>query len=142
MKQLTINEVTPYLPYELKVLTNSGIEKVLSTVGVSNVTLEYDFDIYSYDKFKPILRNLSDLTKEIEHNRERFVPIERLKENLSRDWCDSFDEYLDFIHDACYSSNAILQGSYKIIQKLLEWHFDIFSLIENGLAVDINTLNK
>ena len=29
---------------------------------------------------------------------------------------------------------------YGIIERLLEWHFDIFGLIEKGLAIDINTL--
>ena len=26
-------------------------------------------------------------------------------------------------------------------EKLFEWHFDIFGLIEKGLAIDINTLS-
>ena len=29
---------------------------------------------------------------------------------------------------------------YDIIQELIERHFDIFGLIEKGLAIDINTL--
>jgi hypothetical protein len=28
------------------------------------------------------------------------------------------------------------------VEKLLEWHFDIYGLIEAGLAIDINTLEK
>ena len=31
---------------------------------------------------------------------------------------------------------------YGVVEKLLEWHFDIFGLLEKGLAVDINTINK
>lgn len=27
-----------------------------------------------------------------------------------------------------------------VVQKLFEWDFDVFNLIENGLAIDINTL--
>ena len=27
-------------------------------------------------------------------------------------------------------------------QKLFEWHFDVFGLIDAGLAIDINTLEK
>ena len=30
--------------------------------------------------------------------------------------------------------------NYFIYQKLCEWHFDIFGLIDAGLAVDINTV--
>jgi hypothetical protein len=29
-----------------------------------------------------------------------------------------------------------------VIQILFEYHFDIFNLIPQGLAIDINTLNK
>lgn len=28
----------------------------------------------------------------------------------------------------------------QLFQQLFEWHFDVFNLIENGLAIDINTL--
>lgn len=35
--------------------------------------------------------------------------------------------------------NAI-HNSYTIYQKLFEWHFDIFNLIKNNLAVDINKM--
>ena len=30
--------------------------------------------------------------------------------------------------------------SYGLVSKLIEWHFDVFGLIEKGLAIDINTL--
>lgn len=29
---------------------------------------------------------------------------------------------------------------YKIVNKLIEWHFDVFFLIKEGLAIDINTI--
>ena len=29
-----------------------------------------------------------------------------------------------------------------IVLQLFEWHFDVFGLIEKGIAIDINTLNK
>jgi hypothetical protein len=31
---------------------------------------------------------------------------------------------------------------FPIMQKLLEWHFDIFGLIKEGLAIDINTIGE
>lgn len=86
---------------------------------------------------KPILRPLSDLTKEIEHNGEKFIPIERLQNG---------ETYCHMVYD-----ENVLMGAEEIIsvplsmplavyQKLIEWHFDIFNLIENGLAIDKNTL--
>lgn len=80
---------------------------------------------------KPILRPLSDLTKEIEINGEKFVPHIKLggRPNLKD-------------YDIDYLSKHINHMSYGLIQKLIEWHFDIYGLIEAGLAIDINTLNK
>ena len=34
----------------------------------------------------------------------------------------------------------VLSNTYQEVQKLLEWHFDVFGLIEQGLAIDINTI--
>ncbi len=149
-EQLTIKELAPYLPYGLKfqdskknkynlVNLSTRVLSVINIKGYGNI--EKIPLKYATKKFKPLLRPLSNLTEEIEHNGERFYPIEKLKEDLQKDWCDSFNDYLNYIHDACYSSDAILQGSYKIIQKLLEWHFDVFGLIDKKLAVDINTIN-
>lgn len=33
-------------------------------------------------------------------------------------------------------------NQYDAMQKLFEWHFDVFGLIEAGLAIDINTLSE
>lgn len=71
--QLTLEMLCGYLPYELKVLNNWGdIKKMRYT--------HLDDDGNGWiGGIKPIFRNLSsDLTREIEHNGERFVPIERL----------------------------------------------------------------
>lgn len=78
----------------------------------------------SIDKIKPILRPLSDLTKEIEVNGEKFVPKEYLQYN--------------YIGESIGMNVATF--SHRLVQKLLEWHFDIYGLIENNLAIDINTL--
>ena len=31
---------------------------------------------------------------------------------------------------------------YSVISKLFEWHFDVFGLINKGLAIDISTLSE
>ncbi len=33
-----------------------------------------------------------------------------------------------------------ITNQFQLFQQLFEWHFDIFGLIEKGLAIDINTL--
>ncbi|NIV12884.1 MAG: hypothetical protein GWN62_16865 [Aliifodinibius sp.] len=81
---------------------------------------------------KPILRPLSDLTKEIEHNGERFIPIKNIGKTST------------FYGDTPICN---IEKDYRLwavweFEKLLEWHFDIFGLIEKGLAIDINTTSK
>ncbi|MBS9774748.1 MAG: hypothetical protein KGV59_06290 [Tenacibaculum sp.] len=149
MKQLTIKEIASYLPYKVECIHSNNKTYRIAGAEVNYVTLQHLKDevynigtVFRYEEIKLRLRDLSNLTKEIEYNGEKFIPIEKLKEDLWRDWCDSFDEYLEFIHDANYGTYAILQGSYRIIQKLLEWHFDIFNLRKDNLCVYYNEVNK
>lgn len=83
----------------------------------------------SFDRIKPILRPLSDLTNEIEVNGERFVPIERL-------------EMYGFYDKQCLHKNQVQSISFIMMQYLFEWHFDVFSLIPDGLAIDVNEIVK
>jgi len=55
------------------------------------------------------------------------------------------------ISDSCFSITAYGGGSIaegvvlhqlQLFEKLFEWHFDVFGLIEKGLAIDINTLKQ
>jgi len=132
METLQLKHLASYLPYELKgyYLDSEVLGTVvkLETYRVSGRTV-YGNKVPIGDRisyFKPILRPLSDLTKEIEHNGERFIPNDRV----------------------CYWENKelaktnILDMPYKWILRLFEWHFDIFDLIGHNLAIDINTLNN
>lgn len=47
--------------------------------------------------------------------------------------------YKDVIEDRVVE---LTMNQSQLWEKLLEWHFDVFSLIEKGLAIDINTLSK
>ena len=130
--ELTIQHLAPYLPYGLKGRYMVG--DVLKHLSASqNIERDKILAIDSVDFFynfcKPILRPLSDLTKEIEHNGEKFVP------NYNSDF-KYFTPY-----ELSYFIESIPHGlNYNQMQKLLEWHFDIFGLIDNGLAIDINTI--
>jgi len=97
---------------------------------------KWKLNIYHFSSIgffdKPILRPLSDLTKEIEVNGEKFVPVEVF----------GYEEEIttDFIFKIDGSYYEITEMPFDVIQKLLEWHFDIYGLIEANLAIDINTL--
>lgn len=73
-----------------------------------------------------LLRPLSSLTEEIEHNGERFVPIERL-----RSYGFVFNEY----YEGDFSDWSM--WSYEVATHLFEWHLDVFGLIDRGLALPI-----
>lgn len=77
--------------------------------------------------YKQTLRPMSDLQKEIHFNGETFTPAERIKKMYPS------DTFLT-------STSNPAQWSYRIVQKLLEWHFDIYGLIDENLAININEL--
>ncbi len=90
---------------------------------------------YNGKGIKPILRPLSDLTKEIDVNGEKFVPIKKFQ--LVKDeegiWCDEFSA------DYAESPTAKVPIT-EMNLWLFEYRFDVFNLISQGLAIDINTL--
>ena len=119
------------LPYGLKVLRGDNIT-ILKVSGIDvdcksllfteNHTTTYG----SVSHSKPIIRPLSDLTKEIEHKGEIFIPVEKLG------W------------GSCFSKSnvemAIDNLSLHEALKLIEWHFDIAGLTDKNEAIDYHTL--
>ena len=160
--KLTLEHLAPYLPYGVKFIniervyfgginkdsysekrgelayTNKRVGKIkgykdgkiLTTIGyfkIEEPTFTFiGAHVTHNNERKLILRPLSDLTKEIEHNGDKFVPCEQFKYDMEC-MLKEYDVDLDCM-------------PYNVINSLIEWHFDIFSLIDKGLAVDINTL--
>ena len=98
----------------------------------------YDNNVKT-DKLKPILHPLTDLTKEIEHNGEIFIPITRLK-LLYEFESDNVCEIRMYINAGWTSS--IVELPLDIVLQLISWHFDIAGLIDKGEAIDVNTLDE
>jgi len=106
------------------------------------------------DDFKLLLLNLSDLTKEIDINGEKFVPIGKLKNggtNINEyrylEWKGysaidneehetSYDEKTKSFLQFYRGESRMCTKQHEKLEKLLEWHFDIHGLIEKGLAID------
>ena len=131
--KLTIEHLAPYLPYNL----NAEIKKKKYPYTKDRAILTgHHIDIiYLYD-IKPILRPLSDLTKEIEHNGERFVPMHIFfQENGG-----GYEKYEYFETHELFTYTQLKSLYFTDAQKLFEWHFDVFGLIDEGLATDINKL--
>jgi hypothetical protein len=116
MKKLELKHLASYLPYGLKFKDSYADDVSIYTLSSNQLS---HWESGHIKPFLPILRPLSQLTQEIEHNGERFVPMDLLAE----DSCFYFD------------NKFVLAQPYWVIEKLLEWHFDIYGLIDNNLAI-------
>jgi hypothetical protein len=141
----------PFEPCEIV-----SIDMLSKSITVRHmVGYDKDFEYITYKNFrdvKPILRPLSDLVKEIEVNGERFIPLGKLHYKYcltasgKRTTKASYEYYID---KNCYATFYSVNGGsfgiyidtidinktpYRILRWLFEWHFDVFGLIEKGLA--------
>ena len=134
-KQLTIEHLAAYLPYDVGSKWDKYPRKRFKLHGVLYgkpwlIDSSSCTEKAQIHDIKLILRPLSDLTKEITHNGEAFVPILRIEEMGYR----IYRLTLDGIGD--------LSEPHRVTRKLHSWHFDTFGLIDANLAIDINTINQ
>jgi hypothetical protein len=150
--KLELKHLAPYLPYGLKCKAfcekQGELTKNYSSKKMTSLYAEKDGSVCIFisttgynsvrHNVKPVLRPLSDLTKEIEIDGEKIITIEFL-ENIA---CDLLDAASFYPIENEYRLSKInwLHESFLIVQKLIEWHFDVFGLIEKGLTIDINKI--
>lgn len=100
------------------------------------------------NKIKPILRPM-DLTKEITHKGETFVPMVKIAKILYG--CDFDYEFgisefgigVNIYDGETYLNSTVFwtdKCSISVFDLLFEWHFDTRNLIDKGEAIDVNTL--
>lgn len=143
--RLTLEHLAPRLPYGLKLHTK--FEEIGTLNGLYNVVEKpvSMFDVVKsasskLEDVKPILRPLSDLTKLIEHRGEKFIPIDDLGNITTLDYEDGVLRQAEV--DGEMYETEIKYLCYAQVQDLYKWHFDTDNLIEQGLAIDVNTLDK
>ena len=138
-----LEKINPYITNRVRCKTPIGYGTII--IDQNCYRIEYDNGKFEnlvkalrfwQDDFKLCLRNLYDLTKEIEHNGERFVPIERLAFEFRL-------QMYQFIDGAFYDNNYrryldIKEMPFVVVLKLISWHFAI-GLDENDY-IDVNTL--
>jgi hypothetical protein len=129
------------LPYGLKCQRKNGF------LGISRI----DHYLYKYisdsendpqlEKFNLILRPISDLTKTIEHNGEKFIPIRMLENTHGIEYLKKYLREQDSpnIYGKHFNTYELKFGA---LSKLIKLHFDVYSLIEKGEAIDVNSLNE
>lgn len=168
MDKLELKDIAPYLPHSLgvKILNhlNDYTGKEFSEIngyyfiGKSlHITYNGGNTGKSISEFKPLLRPMSDLTKEITHNGETFVPIARLLRMKFPDepligrysiikvsksgYPRAYFEFMATKEIRIYPFE-LFDTPYWIIQKLQEWKFDTEKLIERGLAINLNEVDN
>jgi len=145
--ELELKYYAAYLPYDIKVynIGTKKIEKIYELKKYVNPKNEELFYIvtnsghYSSLYQQLILRPLSDLTNEIEIGGKKFIPIDELNK-IHPDYKIFIEDDECYIKDLCNMNMTHICTNLEFYDKLLSWHFDLFGLIENNLAIDINTI--
>lgn len=132
------------LPFGLYSFPNNRKEyELYESFSYSN---EFEYNNIGGLKYIPILHPLTDLTKEIEHNGEKFVPIEWFEigddENNSNEYDSGNVKLIRSLKSLAENGivNDVDYLPFGVVQKLIKWHFDITKLIKKGEAIDVNTL--
>jgi hypothetical protein len=140
---LELKHLVPYFPYKLRMIFEGKGGRIIEVTGLRLAGLSEETQklIYfssvsetlSIQYFKPILRPLCDLNSEIKFNNRKFYPIDELAE---------IDEVVVLQYSFEFFETSMKYLPNWIVEKLLEWHFDIFGLIEQGLAVSIHDVGE
>lgn len=158
-KAITLKHLTPYLSYGLKGYFFKEIDIVHEVELEHSLISGLNCNTIELKNFKPILRPLSDLTKDVNNN--GITLIEKIWRTVYNDegyyvkkvhegvnhfkvtfrW-KQFDDINDDEVEVRTISKDIKLNPYWIADKLFKYHFDVFGLIEKGLAIDINSLKN
>lgn len=126
---LQIKHLAPYLPYGLEYLSpaydhgmilGSKTETIEEMGVVSMMSM-----IQSNGRLKPLLHPLSRLTEPI---------LEDGK--TPEQWFKEQDSFGDFFQEYSEMKDNIATIPFRCGLKLFQWHFDVFGLIEKGLALE------
>jgi hypothetical protein len=149
MKQLELKHLAPYQEHKVKLMYKGSVCNIayLSTKRIAFIRTDGTGEVIKmmwekyYKTLKPILRPLSDLIKEIEINGEKFVPIEYFEDN---NYAPAGLEFYSDTNTFLFGKELLWQVDeihYNMVEKLFEWHFDVFGLIPEGLAINYNDIN-
>lgn len=153
---LELKDIASYLPYEVKVKHISGKVFVANQIrGKKFIGYDDNFEACSHiEDSKLVLRPLSDLINDIVINGVTLLPIKAL-DYLFGQHSEAFEEKYDMIVTDNFIKiwqgksffvisidSTILDEPFRVVEKLIEWHFDVKGLIPQGKAIDMNTLNK
>lgn len=123
MEKLTIDHLAPYLPFQVKVQVIREDESIdyITLTASQAMLIEDDYH------FEPKLC---------------LKPLPALKDPVSLDMPNTDLLVQIEISEFANKQISLSSLSYGAFQDLVRDHFDVFGLIDSGLAVDVNSLNK
>ena len=127
MEKLTLKELAPYAVYGLKgkQFVNKEISIVTELDFVHNIVSTLNDGNFLVTDFQPILRPMTDILKD-----EYWFMFEG-----ETDW-ESINDWIKLDNQ----SLRACKFTHDFWEELYHYHFDVFGLIEKGLAIDINTI--
>lgn len=139
MKTIKEKHLTPYIPYRVKfkIVWESSFRNQPDTVETKILTCQNISSItdkrYKKKSVHLILRPLSQLTEEIEHNGEKFIPEQELRRKAYTEFsCFTMDYFIT----AIFNKKGYDIIPHWMFQDLIKWHFDVFGLLDEGLAIN------
>jgi hypothetical protein len=126
--KLELKHLAGYLPYGLKVQYVCSYNDSLKVKDLEIYNVNYSL----LKQYKPILRPLSYLTKQKVLDMIEYSDFEDIYFNGN-------PSDLIFVNT---EDNTYLSDILKNTEFLFKNHFDVYGLIEAGLAIDINTLKN
>lgn len=135
-KSELLQYLTSYLKHKVRYLQKFQ----LSSTNIFELKNFNDIDkLTSNDTNSKILvRPMEDFNKEINHNNEKFIPRERIVKEFNMSVLE-----LCMIAENITNHQFILRTvSWLVVDKLLEWHFDVFDLINQNYAKNLNEIDE
>ena len=180
--KLELKHLASYLPYKLKVASGDWYDEDCKLDRIGTMVMNYDnytpnnisinqlcgnidgkFTIYGVikRKAKPILRPLSDLTKDIdgvvhlvelakiEHPCSIYHSFTGSSVEVAGNENNSLNFRFDFDNEFFINSEFDCDDIYypvmyqlELYEYLFKNHFDVYGLIEKGLAIDVNMIEN
>lgn len=145
MEKLELKHLAPYLPYGLKIKTSNNQGNVIRQIHGIDISEEFvlacgyinyiesdNYYPYTLKSCKPILRPLSDLKNK---DLDLWIEFSEKIDEISVDYLiDSL------VNKSFYSKDIHL--AFKIYEVLFEMHFDVFGLINKGLAISYSDVQS
>ncbi len=127
MENEKLKILAAYYIYGLKLETFVFEKKIETMIGLYPDSILTENDEYSLSQVKPILRPLSDLTKEIEVNGKKIIPIVEL--------CKISEKYKNDIYETEIYSSEFSYGIKFFYRKRLIWNFQYYAPQQSFFAI-------